>query len=272
MCTLTIIPWNAPCPGSAVEDGERGAGVRIACNRDESRLRPAAIAPQLRRIADQRAYMPLDPLGGGTWIAVNDAPLALVLMNVYTQPIENPPAAIQKRSAPPVSRGTIIPHVLAGGNLAGALARARDLDLAQFEPFRLVLADREQFAEVVWAAGRFDAADPAAIREPLFFTSSGLGDEVVASPRRKLFDQVLCADFDRAAAQDAFHRHVWPGREFASVWMTRPEARTVSLTIVELGPRDVRMLYYAREDDASDGLEAEQSSLPIAKGSADAAR
>ena len=95
---------------------------------------------------------------------------------------------------------------------------------------------------------------------------------MVDSPRRRLFDQVFCADVDRAAAQDAFHRHVWPGKEYASVWMTRPEARTVSLTTVELGPQDVRMNYYARETDASNALHAEELSLPISKPRADAAR
>jgi hypothetical protein len=53
--------------------------------------------------------------------------------------------------------------------------------------------------------------------------------------------------------------------------MTRPEARTVSLTIVELCRQDVRMNYYARENDASAALEAQQSSLPIAVRRADAA-
>lgn len=268
MCTLTIIPYNGDSrrnPGSA----RRAAGVRIACNRDESRLRPAATPPELRRFGDRQAWMPRDPLGGGTWIAASDAPLALVLMNVYTEPIGTRPAAMASRNTPPVSRGTIIPHALAAGSLDEALARAGDLDLEQFEPFRLVIADREQFAEVVWAAGRFSVADPAAIRGPLFFTSSGLGDELVAGPRRTLFEQVFAADVDPVAAQDVFHRHVWPGKEYASVWMTRPEARTVSLTVVELLPHDVRMSYYARGDDGSDARDSREASLPIARGQAD---
>jgi len=54
------------------------------------------------------------------------------------------------------------------------------------------------------------------------------------------------------------------------VWMTRPEARTVSLTVVELDAQDVRMSYFARDDESSAALEAEQSSLPIAPRGADA--
>ncbi|MEX0679514.1 MAG: hypothetical protein WD063_20745 [Pirellulales bacterium] len=263
MCTLSIIPYN-------VDPGRRPAAcVRIACNRDESRLRPAATPPELTRLAGRQALMPIDPVGLGTWIAASNVPLALALMNVYAAPFGSNPQSIAPRRAPPVSRGTIIPHVLPAGSLGEALARARDLDLAQFEPFRLVIADRDQFAEVVWWGGRFEVSDPAAIRGPLFFTSSGLGDEVVAGPRRTLFDELFAADADWPAAQDAFHRHVWPGKEYASVWMTRPEARTVSLTVVELLRQDVRMSYYARENDGSDARDSRSASVPIARGQAD---
>jgi hypothetical protein len=51
--------------------------------------------------------------------------------------------------------------------------------------------------------------------------------------------------------------------------MPRPEARTVSLTVVEMGPRDVRMRYYARPDDGSLADEAEELSLPVAIDEAD---
>ena len=252
MCTLTIVPCD-----DALQ------GLRIACNRDESRLRPAALVPEVREFGRRRAMLPIDPLGGGTWIAASDAPLALVLMNVYVRPIGSEPIAIGARTTPPISRGTIIPHALAADSVAGALERARELDVAQFEPFRLVIAARRQFAEIVWAAGHLDVRGPAPIERPLFFTSSGLGDDVVAHPRRRLFEECFAAAADWPAAQDAFHRHEWPGREFSSVWMTRPEARTVSLTVVEMGPQEVRMRYYARTSDDSPANEAKELSLPI---------
>lgn len=264
MCTLTIIP-AARCPGAASQDDAPAGGVRIACNRDEARVRPSAVEPQLRQIGVHQTYMPIDPVGGGTWIAASDAPLAAILMNVYLEPLdfENLPAL--NRATPPTSRGTIIPRVLSGRDLGGALALARELDLPQFEPFRLVLVDHEQFVELVWAGGRFEVGQPAALREPLFFTSSGLGDDLVSNPRRTLFEQVMTADVDRAAAQDAFHRHVWPDRGPASVWMTRNEARTVSLTVIQLCPHEVQFDYYPRESDESPALDAARFRLPIAE-------
>jgi Transport and Golgi organisation 2 len=265
MCTLTIIPCDVDS-GPRSRDGRQAAGVRMACNRDESRLRASALAPQLRRFAERQALMPVDPVSDGTWIAASDAPLAMALMNVYAEPIKSVEQLIESRLRAGASRGTIIPHALAADNVGEALKRARDLELAQFEPFRLVIVGRHQFAQVVWSAGRLDVTPVTPMDRPLFFTSSGLGDAVVANPRRELFDEYFVAGADWPAAQDAFHRHVWPGRELASVWMTRPEARTVSLTVVEMGPQDVRMRYYARPNDDSSADQAEALSAPIATG------
>lgn len=236
MCTLTVISTGPP--------GNRR--VRIQCNRDESRLRPGARPPEQRTYGNRRALMPVDPLSEGTWIGVSDAGVAAVLMNVYIAQAEKE-IEILPRSRPLVSRGTIIPHVLAASDLADAIDRFRKLNVRDFEPFRLLLADRTHWLEIVWAAEQL-AIDPLRpLAEPLFFTSSGLGDDIVAKPRRQLFDEMFSAGGDLSAAQDAFHRHVWPGREFASVWMTRPEARTQSITWCELTPREVTMRYAARD-------------------------
>ena len=126
----------------------------------------------------------------------------------------------------------------------------QELDFRRFEPFRVIAIDREHYAEIVWAAEQLSVDAPIPLTEPLFFTSSGLGDDVVAGPRRKLFDEMFAAGREWPAAQDAFHRTVWPGREFASVWMTRPEARTVSVTRIKMGSETVRVDYAARGDDA----------------------
>jgi hypothetical protein len=255
MCTLTIIP---------LEGARSAPSVRIACNRDESRLRPAALPPELRQAGQRRVLMPIDPLGGGTWIAATDARLALVLMNVYTRPIGTLPAA-PPRQTPPTSRGTIIPQVAAAATLDEALDRARGLELARFEPFRLVLVDRGRHAQVEWSDGALQVQAPAALEAPWFCTSSGLGDEVVGAPRRRLFAESFAPGADWSAAQDAFHRHQWSDRRPASVWMTRAEARTVSLTVIELTASEVRLRYYSRDTDDSPADRAIEAVLPVAR-------
>lgn len=254
MCTLTIVPLQV--------DDPQQRGLRIVCNRDESRLRPSALPPEHRRCELRQTLMPIDPVSGGTWIGVSDAPLAAVLMNVYiTQ------AGVSRTLPPPsarlVSRGTIIPFILAADDLAGAVTRATQLEIARFEPFRLVITDRRHVTEIVWSAGQFSVGAPTPVAAPLFFTSSGLGDDVVATPRRRLFDEFFTPEADWPAAQDAFHRHVWPERAFASVWMTRREARTQSITWVDIGPRGVRMQYGARPADDSELVLDVPQELPL---------
>jgi hypothetical protein len=90
-----------------------------------------------------------------------------------------------------------------------------------------------------------------------------LGDELVGGPRRRLFAESFAARGEWPAAQDVFHRPPRPGREFSSVWMTRPEARTVSLTVVELSPALARMRYYARDDDDSAADDPVEITLPL---------
>lgn len=261
MCTLTVIPL-----GERVRS-DRGAapasGIRLECNRDESRLRPPALPPQVRQFGHRLAVLPIDPVSDGTWIAASDAGLVFVLMNVYGPAS----AALQKTAAQPaadrISRGRIIPHLLRSSNLAEAISLVGDLDHGRFEPFRLLVADTRELVEHIWFANEIRSAPPRQINEPLFFTSSGLGDDVVANPRRRLFVEQFAADADWIARQDAFHRNCWPDNTRASVWMTRPEAMTVSRTVVELGTTAISMRYFARVGDSSNEVASEPVRLDV---------
>lgn len=254
MCTLTIIPGKQNQPPFD--------GVRVVCNRDESRLRPVARPPELRQLGAQQTLMPVDPVSEGTWIGASDAGLVAVLMNVYISQAEPAPSVLPL-DEPPVSRGTIIPTVLAAGDLDAAFKFAGQLNVSRFEPFRLILLDEARISETIWTAGMYAVGTPEAIAGPTFFTSSGLGDDLVARPRRELFEELVTAAADRCGAQDAFHRLQWPERRFASVWMTRPEARTQSITWVELDGQRVAMRYGSRIGE-SDELELAQAiTLPI---------
>jgi hypothetical protein len=67
------------------------------------------------------------------------------------------------------------------------------------------------------------------------FTSSGLGDALVEGPRRRLFERlVLGAEDSWLDGQSRFHRHRWPGQPELSVWMERPDARTVSRSVIDV--------------------------------------
>jgi hypothetical protein len=228
----------------------------MACNRDESPLRPAALPPRIETFGRHRAILPIDPQAGGTWIAANDAGLILTLLNYYAAPHDrNAPKAAR-------SRGTIIPSLLDADTLAEAFARTTMLDPAQFADFRLVLANRTSVAEVLRDGLNFVRTPPRKIERPLFFTSSGLGDAIVGPPRRALFEEMFVGDL--VAQQDAYHRHSWPDRRQLSVCMRRADARTVSFTVAEHTDDGVRMMYHADAPDVPDAPRHEVRIPPLA--------
>jgi Transport and Golgi organisation 2 len=244
MCTVTVIPLG------------HAGGFRVACNRDERRTRPPARPPEVRGFGPRRGVMPVDPEAGGTWVAANDAGLVLTLLNYNT----TPPA----RPAAPASRGLIIPSLLECETAEEAAGRGADLVVSEFQPFRLVMLDRNGCAELTSDGRELALCRHSLKAGPLLFTSSGLGDDLVAGPRRELFFRTM-ANAPDAAGQDAFHRHRWPGRPEVSVCMSRGDASTVSFTVVELVDRGVTMFYRGAAPLPGSGWSSrEHLTLPVA--------
>src|SRR5690349_18294126 len=165
MCTLTIIP---------------ASGIRVVCNRDESRLRPAALQPKVRTVGNRQAVMPVDPVSDGTWIGASDAGLVAVLMNYYSRPVDAAYLIAKRAETTLVSRGTIVPNALRAAHLDEALVIARQMEHRLYDSFRLVVCDRRRVLQCIWSDGEFHVSLAEPIDRPRFFTSSGLGDTLVA--------------------------------------------------------------------------------------------
>lgn len=232
MCTLTVIPLP-------------GGRLRVGFNRDERRTRALGLPPEIHTIGERSAVYPTDPASDGTWLAVTDAGLVFAVLN------GNPRTLPQVRGR--CSRGKIIPALLDADTPADALAEfGRRFDFADFAPFRLVLVGRGILADVRW-----DGREPMVLNRllagaPLLFTSSGLGDHLVEGVRRDLFESMFAAPIpDWPSVQDAFHRHRWPRREHLSIDMCRPDARTVSRAVIDLGDDAATFAYADPADPAS---------------------
>jgi hypothetical protein len=233
MCTVTVLP-RALLACDAPDDRLL---LRVACNRDELLTRAPALAPTLWAAGPRRALMPVDPQSGGTWIAANDAGLVFVLLNA---------SGGSPAPARAVSRGTIIPTLVGCGTVSLALAQARRIRVDRCAPFRLLIIDRDEIVDCRPHGDRLHHRR-SGLRSAMLRTSSGLGDAVVAGPRRALFHRTVTTACDARAAQDLYHRHQWPGRDAISVNMRRPDAATVSRTVVEVREGSVRMSYQAIE-------------------------
>lgn len=220
MCTVSIIE----VPG----------GFRLLSNRDEQRSRPSAEFPFSW---GSRGIGPLDPGGGGTWIASRPG-LTLCLLNYNLVPKPKPPASS-------ISRGRIIPPLLESRDIDAVEMGLRDLQLPRYAPFRLIAAQRGadsgvRVGEARWEGTTFDWIEHTGM--PLVFVSSGLGDAVVAD-RVPLFDEMVVESGATPLAQDAYHQHRWVERLHQSVLMARPDARTVSITEVTDTEAGLEMRY-----------------------------
>jgi hypothetical protein len=188
---------------------------------------------------------PVDPEAGGTWIAVNDAGLAMTLLNgSWCEQTD-----LRQSTA---SRGTIIPQLIACRSIGSVVAAGASLVAAAFEPFTLVAVHHAQVA-VIANVGTTVSHRTDSLSQPLFFTSSSLGSDLVLAPRRALFDAMLGASASPVVAQDAFHRHQWEGRSEISICMSRPDAATVSHTIIDVTEREVAMQYAAADSGSRFG-------------------
>lgn len=226
MCTVTIAALSAP-------SNERG--LRLACNRDESRRRAIALPPALHKSNGPVVLAPIDPESGGTWIAVNDRGLVCTLLN------GNPPRRPAKEGRNR-SRGTIIPSLWSCSSAFEAAKHAAGIDPREFMPFRLVLADGDRVVSLFSDGGRVHRFGRSMEQAPHFFTSSGLGDAIVDPPRRALFEQFR-RDGRFVKRQNAFHTHRWSERGHLSICMSRSDACTVSTCVVEVTATRVRMQY-----------------------------
>lgn len=132
----------------------------LAGNRDELHARPAA---PLARWADRPGLIAgRDMEAGGTWLGVSEAGRLAVVTNLrgYGGP-----------AAGMASRGALVTDLLAG---EGAFADPDATDLARFNPFNLLFADRTGL--------RFLSNRPEAIRSPLGPGVYGLSNGALDAP------------------------------------------------------------------------------------------
>lgn len=228
MCTVTIVPRD---------DG----GFRLVCNRDERRTRPEALGPRLHRLNRHMAVFPTDPFGGGTWIGVNDAGLAMTILNRNVP--TDADGQLTSSGRAPCSRGVIIPALLEYSTLDEALEAAGTFAPARFEPFRLLIIQDARVG-VITNDGRSLSFDVSRMSQPLLFTSSSLGDALVEEPRRRAFAELVLNDVSAwLPAQLRFHCSRWLQWPDLSVVMERADARTVSRTVVDVGRDEIHVDY-----------------------------
>lgn len=216
------------CTMSLVTASDR---LRVMFNRDEQHTRPEAWLPRAERRNGVTTLMPIDPAGGGTWIAATGAGLVFGLLN-----------ADGPTPAGGGSRGGIIPALVHCATVDAVIAEARGLCCRAWAPHRLVVANRRRAVELR-LLGRGLSVAPIDLGAPVMVTSSSVDPDAVVPARRALFDALMHRAADPLVAQDMFHQHRWADRADVSVYMRRHDAATHSITTVDVRADGLAMRY-----------------------------
>jgi len=220
MCTVSFLPTRS--------------GFMLAMNRDEQKIRPPGIMPRRQKTGLRDALHPSEP-AGGTWIGVNDACLTLALINWYSKP--------QRDRSLCVSRGIVIPHLLAADNVVDAGNFLSDLPLVRINPFRLVAVSMVGSAVREW---RWDGTELDFRRhnwQRRHWFSSGL-DEALANRKRAGVVRAAGGEIAQTPAWlRTLHRSHLTERGAFSICMHRDDAQTVSYTEIVATRNGARMRY-----------------------------
>lgn len=217
MCTLT---WQY-----------RDGGYELLFNRDEQRQRAPALPP--RYDATLAALYPIDPEGGGTWIALGAEGDSFCLLNYYQADQQGPaPSA-------PISRGGIIPELLARGTDSVHQA-LRTLPLSRYRPFVLAHLSPDFAASGEVRSYTWDGQELSiAAAEPPLVSSAVMIDQVRRNRRAVYRD--ACQSGDDLLS---LHRSHWPEAGPTSVCMHRDDACTLSLSHIRVSPSQLAFDYY----------------------------
>lgn len=210
MCTLTFSPQSS--------------GFLVVMNRDEQRSRVTALPPTFRQLGNRQALFPSEP-AGGTWIGLNDAGAVLALLNWYSVPL--------RTLALTVSRGSLIPALMADSEPHVAGRRLATLALERIQPFRLVgifpAVEGGQVRE--W---RWNGEVLAAIEHPWrleHWISSGADEPGAERERRRCFArQRMAVDHGTKEWLIRLHASHEPAPGPTSICIHREDAATVSQT------------------------------------------
>lgn len=212
MCTVTIVPL--------------ADGFRLMCNRDEQHTRPAAQPPSWVHTSGTDALMPIDPQGGGSWIAVTGDGFTVTLLNRAMDDLPAP--GEQKRS-----RGELVTSLVPAGGIDAFISAVRQIDPAWYRAFQLVAVAGMEVA-VATSDGTGIDLTTRTLSRPVLFTSSSLGDSAAERMRLPLFEALVVHAEDPLEGQRAFHAHRWPRCSTFSVLMCRSDGRTVSRSTIDV--------------------------------------
>lgn len=217
-------------------------GYLLGSNRDENRLRKAAIEPEEVPLGDYLTLMPRDGKAGGTWIAArNDGWSAVLLNGAFVPHVAKPPYRH--------SRGAIIPQLMEDPRPDYVMT---GLNLEDIEPFSLLIAGPGLLKEWRWDGTTKHEME---LNSQMAYCRSSvtLYNPVQEEMRENWFRQALTAlPVNSAGSLFRFHNSRNTGEKHYDIMVERPDGiETVSTTIVSLQAGEISMEYFDYLNDFS---------------------
>lgn len=207
--------------------------LRVTFNRDEQRDRAAAEPPRKRG----DVIAPLDPEGGGTWIALDTHGTVHCLLNLVTATKTASPSRRQSRGLLPFLSAEHADRPLNDW-----------LDPADWDGFHLLRIPVTGPLELcTW--------DGTALHEayistnPGMLTTSSRNPEQVLAHRQRLFQKTVVRPGVSGERLDRFHLTPDPELPASSPMMEREDARTLSVSRIRFRPTGWSFHYQAAGTD-----------------------
>jgi hypothetical protein len=220
MCTVSFVRLNGK--------------VVITSNRDEKVIRPA-IPPRNYLINGKNIIFPKDPKAGGTWYAIDENGVVLVLLN----------GAKEKHSVQSFyrkSRGLIVLDVIGSHSPKDFW---QELDLENIEPFTLILFQNEELFQLRWNGDDKETLLLDSNKNHIW-SSSTLYPAAIREKRSDLFYSFLETNLD-VSAQEIHHFHRYAENENSEnglVINRNDELKTLSITQTVIENDKVSVMHY----------------------------
>ncbi|KJY75639.1 NRDE family protein [Vibrio nigripulchritudo] len=210
-------------------------GYQVFFNRDEQKSRAQAVPPTPFCQQGVEYLMPVDPDGGGSWIATNEHGQSICLLNYYQ-------GMMPKGEL--TSRGQLVKSLASFTNYAQVDEYLQSIELSQFAPFSMLIFEPDLTKHnstvkgVCWTGQSLVYIRP---NPPLI--SSSVDYQMAFELRSECYQSFTAieANVDQLLA---FHSSHIPSKGHLSTCMHRKDAHTVSFTHILVNESEKGMSYY----------------------------
>ncbi len=225
MCTVSFVFSN----GKAI----------LTHNRDEKTARLTAIKPQQYCVNNRNIYFPKDQKTGGTWFAVSENGVVLVLLNGAEE-------KHQLKSSYRKSRGLIVLDLISSNS---AILEWNTIDLCGIEPFTIVLFQESKLYQFRWNEIEKSTLNLDRNQEYIW-SSTTLYPKKIQEYRKELFQNFIASTKISAKKLFQFHRHTnKEDLENGLVINRKNEMKTLSITQTVIQEKKVILSYHDLETE-----------------------